>query len=253
MSRTNQSRASIPSYAELVQTHGADAFFELANAPKFAFENLVLAQDANAREHCGGIVWESAFCLAKYLRERSVGLVRSSKRGKKALEVGCGCGLLGLVLARDFAFDEVVMTDQSRVLENVTRENVEMNRKEIGGAATALHVMALDWEVEEELKAVSERGPFDVVVGTDVLLGVHLVAPLLRVIERTLSDTRKSAVCYICVQRRSPDAHDEFLRLAGEKFAVVAVEKALVAFSEDDECEIFELRWKRAKKRKSVD
>jgi hypothetical protein len=43
------------------------------------------------------------------------------------------------------------------------------------------------------------------------------------------------------------------LRLAGEKFAVVAVEKALVAFSEDDECEIFELRWKRAKKRKSVD
>ena len=195
MSRTNQSRASIPSYAELVQTHGADAFFELANAPKFAFENLVLAQDANAREHCGGIVWESAFCLAKYLRERSVGLVRSSKRGKKALEVGCGCGLLGLVLARDFAFDEVVMTDQSRVLENVTRENVEMNRKEIGGAATALHVMALDWEVEEELKAVSERGPFDVVVGTDVLFSVHLVAPLLRVIERTLSDARKSDVC----------------------------------------------------------
>jgi hypothetical protein len=157
-------------------------------------------------------------------------------------------------LARDFAFDEVVMTDQSRVLENVTRENVETNRKEIGGVATtALHVMALDWEVEEELNAVSERGPFDVVVGTDVLFSVHLVAPLLRVIECTLSDTRKSAVCYICVQRRSPDAHDEFLRLAREKFDVVAVEKALVAFSEDDECEIFELRWKRAKKRKSLD
>ena len=55
MSRTNQSRASIPSYAELVQTHGADAFFELANAPKFAFENLVLAQDANARATSGGV------------------------------------------------------------------------------------------------------------------------------------------------------------------------------------------------------
>jgi hypothetical protein len=42
------------------------------------------------------------------------------------------------------------------------------------------------------------------------------------------------------------------LRLASEKFDVVAVEKALVAFSEDDECEIFELRWRRAKKRKII-
>jgi predicted nicotinamide N-methyase len=251
MSRADTSDASIPSYADLVETHGADAFFELANAPKFTYENLVLAQDADARDTCGGIVWESAFCLAKYLRERSVGLVRSSKRGKKALEVGCGCGLLGLVLARDFGFDEVVMTDQSRVLENVTRANVEMNRTKVL-AMTKLRVMALDWELEEELSPVRERGPYDVVVGTDVLFSVHLVAPLLRVIERTLNDRRKSAVCYICVQRRSPDAHDEFLRLASEKFDVVAVEKALVAFSEDDECEIFELRWRRAKKRKII-
>ena len=48
----------------------------------------------------------------------------------------------------------------------------------------------------------------------------------------------------MCVQRRSADAHEAFLKLAHERFSLTTVDKEDVRFTEDDECEIFELRWK---------
>ena len=60
--------SEIPSYDALIATHGVGAFFELANAPAFRYDDLRVRQDQSVVDSCGGIVWESAFCLVNYLR-----------------------------------------------------------------------------------------------------------------------------------------------------------------------------------------
>ncbi len=247
-----------PSYDDLVAEHGSGAFFELANARAFAYDGgLVIEQEQNVENSCGGIVWESAFCLARYL-ERVDGLFNrrrghaqsksgavDGRRRVRCVELGCGCGLLGLTLALRFRGVDMTMTDQERVLASVTRTNVEKNVVLYEKAKRAApRVMALDWEIPEELDAVRAAGPYDVVLGTDVIFSVNLVPALIRSIESTLKK-RKTSVCYVCVQRRSADAHAEFLKLANEKFDVYEIDKEEVRFTEDDECEIFELRWRK--------
>ena len=256
-------RSPPPSYENLVAEYGSGAFFELANARAFAYDGgLVIEQEQNVENSCGGIVWESAFCLARYL-ERIDGLFSRRRRGRgrreqssksgagdgrrrvRCVELGCGCGLLGLTLALRFRGVDMTLTDQERVLASVTRSNVAKNRELYDKAKRAApRVMALDWEIPEELDAVRAAGPYDVVLGTDVIFSVSLVPALIRSIESTLKK-KKTSVCYVCVQRRSADAHAEFLKLANEKFDVDEIDKEEVQFTEDDECEIFELRWRK--------
>jgi len=241
---SSSKREALPSYDHLIATHGAGAFFELANAPTFRYEDLRVSQNQSVADSCGGIVWESAFCLARYLRANARFRALTTRAGCAAVELGCGCALVGLLVARDYGFERVVVTDQEKVLADVTRANVEMNVEalEARGASTVPRAMALDWEKEEELDAVVAAGPYDVVFGTDVLFSVPLVGKLVHCVER-LMKKKKHSVCYVCVQRRSPDAHEEFLRLAKEKFEFFRAED--VSFAEDDECEVFELRWRR--------
>ena len=67
----------------------------------------MVEQDQSLHDCCGGIVWESAFCLAQYLR----GEARARRiRGRRVLELGAGAGLLGLAAAASGA-KRVVLTD----------------------------------------------------------------------------------------------------------------------------------------------
>jgi protein N-lysine methyltransferase METTL21D len=232
------STSTPPSYDALLAEHGPGAFFELANLRTFTYDGLELEQDSGVENSCGGIVWESAFCLTKYL-ERADAFARWGRRKKKLLELGCGCGLIGLVAARAGAV--TVMTDVKEVAFGACSRNVERN---VAAKAFGEHappkVLQLDWEREDELNEVIALGPYDVVLGTDVVFSVKLVGPLLTCVERTLKKS-SSSVCYVCIQRRSPDAHEEFLKQTKEMFNVRVVRE--LDFMEDDECELFELTW----------
>lgn len=230
--------STIPRYAELIEEEGQGAFFTIANARLFAFDELTIEQNNEIESSCAGICWESAFALIAYLRRFST---FGDRRGGKALELGSGCGLLGLCAAKEFGFEEVVLTDTREALSAVTERNVERNRDVVG--VEKARVMALDWENEEELDDVVKSGPYEVVFGTDVVFSKRLVGPLLRCVERCLSKDRPS-VCYICIQKRSPDAHRRFVKMAGKVFEVKKVSKDQFSFAEDDECEIFELRFR---------
>lgn len=243
-----------PSYDALLAEHGPGAFFELANLRTFTYDGLALEQDSSLENSCGGIVWESAFCLTKYL-ESAGAFARWGRRAKRVLELGCGCGLIGLVAARAGAM--TVMTDVKEVAFGACARNVERNAetKAFGDHAPPT-IKALDWENEDELNEVIALGPYDVVLGTDVVFSVKLVGALLTCVASALKKS-PSSVCYICIQRRSPDAHEEFLKQTKEIFNVRAVRE--LDFMEDDECELFELRWmekdvgpRRAKKKRKT-
>eukprot|EP01043_Picozoa_sp_COSAG02_P104459 COSAG02_NODE_40455_length_405_cov_1.009804_1_plen_134_part_11 len=87
--------------------------FELANAPAVTYrcqggQHITVRQDRTAKVHTGGIVWETAFLLALFLeqqqqknnkKKQSQAAAPSVVGARHVLEVGAGCGLLGMVLA----------------------------------------------------------------------------------------------------------------------------------------------------------
>jgi len=84
----------------------------------------------------------------------------------RILELGSGCGLLGMSLAA--TGDEVVLTDHA---ENIKwlRENVELNQNVVGNRATTA---VLQWGNEKDMVAVEKKlgdSHFDVIVGSDLI------------------------------------------------------------------------------------
>jgi len=226
----------------------AEAFFELANAPLVGYrlaadKLIVVRQDNTNQSHTGGIVWETSYLLASFL-------IVSSKKLGKVLEVGAGCGLLGLVLAASGLCSKVVATETTPVIENLRRnvsDNVrtsgDMNHGIIsasrqdsrrGGdnefeqsyaccSSESISVHQLRWE-ECKKDAVSSSSSsktglgaddlsphsFDTIVGTDVIFSKNLVKPLLKTLRRM---SHSHSVIYLCVQVRCAESHSLFLEL----------------------------------------
>ncbi|ONK79514.1 uncharacterized protein A4U43_C01F7130 [Asparagus officinalis] len=123
--------------------------------------------------------------FVKYLeRNRRKGRFCASKlKGKRAIELGAGCGLAGLGMA--LLGCNVVSTDQIEVLPLLIR-NVERNTSRIAQANTdselfgSIKVEELDWGNKDHIKALDP--PFDYIIGTDVVYAEHLLEPLLQTI-----------------------------------------------------------------------
>lgn len=103
--------------------------------------------------------------------------------GKRCLELGSGCGLVGFTLA--ILGCEVTLSDQAAGLY-LLKKNADLN-SQICHVAT----VALDWN-EELPDSIRSRSPFDVVVGSDVgtlrcqLHSVQLSRAWLQCTRRTL-------------------------------------------------------------------
>ena len=242
----------------------AEGFFDLANADVVRYavggdDELVVEQDQSLHDSCGGIVWESAFCLAQLLQRDGGKRVR----GKRVVELGAGAGLLGMSAAK-LGAENVVLTDHPAAMP-LLRRNVARNfpnddeRNATDGVFKPPNVscLELDWQNESHLRSVLNvsddgRGPFDVALAADVVFAKALVKPLLRCVEITLAGSRdpRSATAYVCLQERCAEAFAEFKRIAREMCdTFTELEKDDVAFV-DDACFVFEMRGSTRKKRK---
>ena len=223
---------------------------------------LRVRHDQSLHDSCGGIVWESAFCLAGYLRRRARE-GRAIARGKRfarcdVVELGAGCGLLGMV-ASALGAKNVIVTDHPDAMP-LLRKNVDANEgalreaaeahertrvalkaKKGDGRARGVGALPLDWTSDEHLSDVVELGPYDVVLATDVVFNESLVAPLVRCIRRCLR--RRDGVAFVCLQERCPDAFRAFRKTCEEHFEVREIPGDDVGFV-DEECVLFELRFR---------
>ena len=226
----------------------AEGFFDLANADVVRYavggdDELVVEQDQSLHDSCGGIVWESAFCLAQLLQRDGGKRVR----GKRVIELGAGAGLLGMSAAK-LGAESVVLTDHPSAMP-LLRRNVERNFPNdtaVSNEKTRVSCLPLDWLDDAHLSAVATcaQGPFDVALAADVVFAKHLVTPLLRCVAATMSGARdpRRATAYVCLQERCADAFDEFKRVGRTVCATFTeLEKDDVAFV-DDACFVFELR-----------
>uniref|UniRef100_A0A1D1YXL5 Methyltransferase-like protein 21B n=1 Tax=Anthurium amnicola TaxID=1678845 RepID=A0A1D1YXL5_9ARAE len=96
----------------------------------------------------GAVMWDSGVVLGKFL-ENAVDLGRLLLQGKKVIELGSGCGLVGCMAALMGA--RVILTDLPDRLR-LLKKNVELNVKG-GNARGSAEVCELTWgdDLESEL------------------------------------------------------------------------------------------------------
>ena len=129
---------------------------------RLAGKDVVIRQHQRREEQrigTGGVLWEAAIVLADYVGRSG------DWQGKRVLELGAGTGLVAIALAMQGA--EVCATDGNpRVLEGA-RSNVEDAMRRHGHGPVALEVF--DWNSPEDLAKILALGPWDVVLGSDLV------------------------------------------------------------------------------------
>ncbi|CAL9088880.1 unnamed protein product [Musa hybrid cultivar] len=189
---------------------------------------LQLSQDPNSK-HLGTTVWDASMVFVKFLEKncRKGRFCPSKLKGKRAIELGAGCGLAGLGMA--LLGCNVISTDQTEVLPLLMR-NVERNTSRMmqanpdsGLAASfgSIEVAELDWGNEDHIKAVDP--PFDYIIGTDIVYAEHLLEPLLQTI-LALSGPR--TVILLGYEIRSTVVHERMMDMWKQKFVVKTIPKA---------------------------
>src|SRR5947199_2832955 len=115
-------------------------------------------------------LWPSSVALAKAIGSRAL-------RGARTLELGCGLGLASIAAAR--AGGGVLATDWSHEAIRFTEDNAARNAVEI-------ETMVVDWSAPE---AIVERGPWQLVIGSDVLYEQRNVDQMLGLLPRLVDQT----------------------------------------------------------------
>ena len=118
-----------------------------------SLSHILVRQNPTVESCTGGIVWETSFLLATFLE--TTGL---PPRKSRILEVGAGCGMLGLVLASHGL--RVTLTETTAAMDvlrgNVTHAHNIAVAKAAGGTARA---RLLRWDVlEDRAEALVEDG-----------------------------------------------------------------------------------------------
>eukprot|EP00977_Amphora_coffeiformis_P028960 scaffold38028_cov191-Amphora_coffeaeformis.AAC.5 len=209
------------------------AFFELANAPMVAYrlslpplhdddessrQVLVrVKQNSEAQTHTGGVVWETSYLLLGYLlgqqrRQKQQQQQQQPRSVGRIVEVGAGCGMLGISLAVAGQASEVILTEVDLVMP-LLQENVDENQSLLVSSRVTMRACRLDWTQfkQDAKKAHLEPHSVDTIVGTDVVFTPKLVEPLWQTLQY-LSHAR--TVIYLCVQIRCAASHEILLENA---------------------------------------
>lgn len=186
----------------------------------------------------GLVLWECALLLADYLGyARWVGCGAEANshpwwqlhppapvvpsrfwRERNVLELGGGCGLVAIALASLGA--HVVCTDGDPAALQTARQNAaeaKLRYAQEWGAAQFLELSFSDATTARRI--VQEQGPFEYIVGSDLLYGERAPpAPLVEVLAALCSEAggREAQVVLAC-KNRCADEAQAFCRLAQDR------------------------------------
>jgi predicted nicotinamide N-methyase len=127
----------------------------------------LLDEDAFARDEFmpyWAELWPSALALARWVGTRAL-------HGARVLELGCGLGLPSIAAA--LAGGRVLATDWSAEAVDFAQRNAAAN-------GARVETMVAAWDDADELV---QRGPWDLVIGSDLLYEPRNIALLLDVLE----------------------------------------------------------------------
>ena len=147
----------------------------------------------------GGIVWDAAHCLVHLMGR----LGPTAFRGKSVLELGAGCGYVGIAAAKMGAV--VTVSDRVDHLEHL-QDNVARNRLE-----HCMRVTELEW-AQHDTDAFRRRcsAPFDWILASDCVYEEDSHGPLAR----TVSAFSDASTLVLMSQECRSEVHTSFFRRA---------------------------------------
>ncbi|ERM97434.1 hypothetical protein AMTR_s00124p00014420, partial [Amborella trichopoda] len=187
---------------------------------------LHFSQDPNSKHH-GTTVWDASMVLAKFLERncRKGQFCLNKLKGKRAIELGAGCGLAGFGMA--LLGCNVISTDQKEVLPLLMR-NVERNilrikqaNLECSASMGSIQVAELDWGNSHHIAAVDP--PFDYVIGTDIVYAEHLLDPLVATLN-ALSGPKTTIL--LGYELRSTNVHEKMMNMWKTNYEVKSIPKS---------------------------
>ena len=182
-------------------------------------KTLRVHEESNRKNAGTGVnVWDGALLLAHYLDKQLPNLVRN----KRVLELGAGCGLVGMA-AGVLGARQVLLTDLEYAIPNM-QENVDRHAdlydNNYQQDSKAMVCCPLDWKQEitwdkigEEIYDMNERWIPDVILVADCVWVQPLVEPLLSILQKLSppqADTSIEMKILISYQRRGKSTHEEF-------------------------------------------
>jgi predicted nicotinamide N-methyase len=120
-------------------------------------------------------IWPSSIALSEYVLENE-----DEFSGKKILELGCGLGLVGIVLTS--IGGDVVFTDHDSHALQFTQENFYRNFKRPAS------VQLLDWRNPGNAQS------FDIVVAADIIYEKRWLEPVLNVLQKKMARYGKAYI-----------------------------------------------------------
>ncbi|XP_061363656.1 uncharacterized protein LOC133307206 [Gastrolobium bilobum] len=185
--------------------------------------NAVLSlQQDNGSMHVGTSVWPCSLVLVKFVDRWAPHTTTTANnpyahlldfRGKRAVELGTGCGVAGMGLYL-LGLTDLVLTDIGPVMPALKR-NLKVNKPVL---RKNLKHTILYWNNPHQISSLNP--PFDFVIATDVVYIEETVAPLVSAMETLLAD---DGVVLLGYQVRSPEAHKLFWELCDQVFDVEEV------------------------------
>jgi predicted nicotinamide N-methyase len=169
------SATSVPFSLSALFTLGRYKFDIKQIARMMKKETVIIIREEWDR-YLGGHLWDAAFAMCHFLCE----YFRSSQTffiSKRVLELGSGCGLVGLCAA--FLGADITMTDMADIVPTLLA-NVNRNLKQESGIA---NVEELDWQNDAALHSIKNKKRWDIILATDVLYSPSCFELFLRALE----------------------------------------------------------------------
>jgi predicted nicotinamide N-methyase len=161
---------------------------------------IMIQQQQDTLRH-GTTVWDSAKVLLAYFEKKLAKTISGSS--DNWLELGSGCGLIGIALFKMSKELSVTLTDQQDILR-LLHQNVSRNC----GSSSRAKVVRLSWGCEEDMTAFSSTA-FKYVVGTDIIFCHELIPDLIKTLA-VLS--QKGTDIIIGHEIRDKAVYDDFIK-----------------------------------------
>jgi hypothetical protein len=140
-------------------------------------------------------------------------LLNSGKSNLQVVELGAGCGIVGIALATMLANCEVLLTDLPEVSEIVTRNINEASPK----SSASIKFQTLDWE---DPTPNLTQGPIDLILVSDCTYNADSLPALVSILDRLVRGS-PGAMALVALKRRHESEAVFFDLMRGAGFVSV--------------------------------